>query len=81
MKTEIEDINPKFKLTITADSLGELEHIIKADTYKALLFEIRFNFWRRWKYGTVELDLDDMREHLSNLFNEHGVNDTDFDGY
>ena len=46
----------------------------KAEDLANFVWELKHNFWREWKHDEEKFTLDDYREALSDLLEEHNIN-------
>jgi hypothetical protein len=50
------------------------EQCIKASDMAQFIWELRHNFWRRWKHDESDLTLENYKEAIYNLLEEHKLN-------
>lgn len=62
------------RLKIETDEVREAKMLVKAGDMASLLWEIKHNFWRKWKHKSdEEFTLEDYREELCDIYHEHGI--------
>ena len=47
---------------------------INAGKMACFIWELKHNFWRKWKYDDVDFNLDTYKEALHELMKEHNIN-------
>jgi hypothetical protein len=55
----------------------EARALVKYKQMRDALFEIKANMWRNWKYDEESLTLDSLREKVFDIFEDHGIHDSD----
>lgn len=55
----------------------EAKALVRYKEMRNALFEIKANMWRHWKYDEESLTLDSLREKVFDIFEEHGIHDSD----
>jgi len=52
------------------------EHMrcMKSSDMASFIWELKNNFWRKWKYDDSEFNLDNYKDALCELLQEHNVN-------
>ena len=59
--------------TITTNDLQEAKQLVKASDMALLLWELKHNFWRKWKHDESEFTLNNYKDELADLFYEYHV--------
>ena len=59
--------------TITTNDLQEVKQLVKASDMALLLWELKHNFWRKWKHDESEFTLNNYKDELADLFYEYHV--------
>jgi len=59
--------------TITTNDLQEAKQLVKVSDMALLLWELKHNFWRKWKHDESEFTLDNYKDELADLFYEYHV--------
>ena len=67
------------KATLTFDLNDQEEadsHLrcIKAAEMAGFIWELKHNFWRKWKHNEEDFTLDNYKEALAELMDEHNIN-------
>jgi hypothetical protein len=54
----------------------EKDHMrcIKAPDMVSFIWELKHNFWRKWKHDDTDFTLDNYKEALCDLLQEHNIN-------
>ena len=52
------------------------EHLqcVKAHDMACFIWELKHNFWRKWKHNDEDFNLDSYKEALHELMGEHNIN-------
>ena len=58
----------KFEFEDELEMKQQLLPMLKATDMAAVLWELKHNFWRKWKYDEEKLDLDSLQEAINRLF-------------
>ena len=67
------------KATLTFD-LNDQEEVdshlrcIKAAEMAGFIWQLKNNFWRKWKHNEENFTLDNYKEALAELLDEHNIN-------
>ena len=67
----------KATLTFDLDDPQDVEsHLqcVKAAKMAGFIWELKHNFWRKWKHDDVDFNLDTYKEALHELMEEHNIN-------
>ena len=68
----------KYVFKIKTECVGELQPYMKALDMACFLFELRHNFWRKWKHAELTDEQYSMKEEvldaLQELLDEHNLN-------
>ena len=59
---------------IETDDRNEAKTLVKAQDMASLLWEIKHNFWRKWKHDETDFNLDNYKEALADLMDEYNIN-------
>ena len=59
--------------TITTNDLQEAKQLVKVSDMALLLWELKHNFWRKWKHDESEFTLNNYKDELADLFYEYHV--------
>jgi len=51
-----------------------LKQCVNAEKMAGFIWELKFNFWRRWKHDESDFNLDTYKEALYDLMQEHNIN-------
>mgnify|MGYP003657063643 FL=1 len=67
------------KATLTFDLNDQEEadsHLrcIKAAEMAGFIWQLKNNFWRKWKHNEEDFTLDNYKEALAELMDEHNIN-------
>ena len=67
------------KATLTFDLNDQEEadsHLrcIKAAEMAGFIWQLKNNFWRKWKHNEEDFTLDNYKEALAELLDEHNIN-------
>ena len=57
-----------------ADDVMELKQSMQANDMATFIWELKNNFWRKWKHDDSDFNLETYREALSELLDEHNIN-------
>jgi hypothetical protein len=54
----------------------EKDHMrcIKAPDMACFIWELKHNFWRKWKHDDTDFNLDTYKDALVDLLQEHNIN-------
>jgi len=52
----------------------EINRLTKSLDMALCLWELRNNFWRKWKYSGKDIPLDEFKDELSKLLEEYSIN-------
>jgi len=63
----------KFDLNDEDDKISHKE-CIKAPDMAQFIWELKHNFWRKWKHDETDFTLDNYKEALCDLMEEHNIN-------
>ena len=63
----------KFDLNDQEDAEAHLQ-CIKAAKMAGFIWELKHNFWRKWKHNEEDFTLDNYKEALAELMDEHNIN-------
>jgi len=55
------------------DDKVSYENCINANNMAIFIFELRHNFWRKWKHGEDDFTLDNYKDSLYELMQNHDV--------
>jgi len=69
----------KTTVKIEIENAKELVILGKLGDMQSFMFELTHNFWRKWKHDDSGLNVDTLREELSNLLLHHGLSPGDFE--
>ena len=47
---------------------------VKANKMACFIWELKHNFWRKWKHNETDFNLDSYKEALTDLMEEHNIN-------
>ena len=52
------------------------EHLqcVKASDMASFIWELKYNFWRRWKHNDEDLNVDALRGEIQLLLDDHDIN-------
>ena len=67
----------KATLTFDLDDPQDVEsHLqcVKAAKMAGFIWELKHNFWRKWKHNDEDFNLDTYKEALHELMEEHTIN-------
>ena len=73
----VETYNMKATLTFDLDDPQDVEsHLqcVKAAKMAGFIWELKHNFWRKWKHNEEDFTLDNYKEALAELMDEHNIN-------
>jgi hypothetical protein len=68
----------QIEFKITGEDQNELMPYFQAQNRDAFLFELFHNFFRQWKNTDGLVDIEDVKEKLFELKNEHNVSLIDY---
>lgn len=60
-------------ITRTFETEKEAMPFMKADDLALFVWELKHNFWRKWKHDESDFTLDNYKEELSDLMYEYGI--------
>jgi hypothetical protein len=63
----------KFDLEDHEDRISYMK-CVKASDMANFIWELKHNFWRKWKHDETDFTLDNYKEELYELMNEHNIN-------
>ena len=63
----------KFDLNDEDDKISHKE-CVKASDMAGFIWELKHNFWRKWKHDETDFTLDKYKEALCDLMKEHNIN-------
>ena len=52
----------------------EINRLAKSLDMALCLWELRNNFWRKWKYSGKDIPLDELRDEFNKLLEEYSIN-------
>jgi len=57
------------------DEDDRMEHIrcVHSTGMALFIWELKHNFWRKWKHDETDFNLDNYKEALSDLMNEYNI--------
>jgi len=56
------------------DSEMAMKRAMKAGDMASFIFELQYNFWRKWKHDDSNFNLDTYRAALNELLDDHNIN-------
>lgn len=56
------------------DDVMAMNKAMKATDMALFIWELKHNFWRKWKHDDKDFNLDTYREALHELLEEHNIN-------
>ena len=62
----------EFDLNDPEDSEKHLR-CVNSSNMASFIWELKHNFWRKWKHDETNFNLDTYRESLSDLLNEYNI--------
>ena len=62
----------EFDLNDADDKLNHLRCIHSTDM-AVFIWELKHNFWRKWKHDETDFNLDNYKDELSDLMNEYNI--------
>ena len=57
-----------------ADDEMPMKRAMKSTDMAMFIWELKHNFWRKWKHDDTNFNLDTYRESLGELLEEHNIN-------
>ena len=63
----------KFDLNDEDDKISHKE-CVKASDMAGFIWELKHNFWRKWKHDETDFNLDNYKEALADLMDEYNIN-------
>jgi hypothetical protein len=63
----------KFDLENPEDRMSHLR-CVKSSDMACFIWELKHNFWRKWKHDETDFNLDNYKEALYELMEEHNIN-------
>ena len=57
-----------------ADDVMEMKQSMQASTMAMFIWELKNNFWRKWKHDDSDFNLETYREALGELLDEYNIN-------
>ena len=57
-----------------ADDEMALKRAIKSTDMACFIFELKHNFWRKYKHDESDFNVENYREALGRLLEEHNIN-------
>jgi hypothetical protein len=58
----------------SVDDQMELKRVMKATDMAMFIWELKHNFWRKWKHDDSDFNLETYREALGELLDEYNIN-------
>ena len=76
----MEEDNGKIKINIEFnpkdhEQVEYLKTVARAEDMKSLIWELKHNFWRQWKYKEESPDYEDIRGAIYDLLEEFEMSD------
>ena len=68
------------KATITVEDDRELLRLTKSSDMAVCLWELKHNFWRKWKHSSKDITLDELTDAIADLLEEHNINPDELTG-
>jgi hypothetical protein len=62
-----------FNLDDTEDRMAHMR-CVNSLNMALFIWELKHNFWRKWKHDETDFNLDSYKEALAELLEEHNVN-------
>ena len=56
------------------DDVHRHRECVNASKMAYFIWELKHNFWRKWKHDDVDFNLDTYKEALYELMEEHNIN-------
>jgi hypothetical protein len=56
------------------DDQIEMKRAMKATDMALFIWELKHNFWRKWKHDDSDFNLETWKEALYDLLDEHNIN-------
>ena len=63
----------EYDLTNADDEMA-MKRAMKSTDMAMFIWELKHNFWRKWKHDDTNFNLDTYRESLGELVDEHNIN-------
>jgi hypothetical protein len=63
----------EYDLTNADDEMA-MKRAMKSTDMAMFIWELKHNFWRKWKHDDTNFNLDTYRESLGELLEEHNIN-------
>jgi hypothetical protein len=57
-----------------ADDVMEMKQSMKANDMAMFIWELKHNFWRKWKHDDSDFNLETYMEALGELLDEYNIN-------
>ncbi|MBC8321122.1 MAG: hypothetical protein H8E34_10400 [Bacteroidetes bacterium] len=61
------------KATFETENENEILMFAQAKDMALLLWELKNNFWRKWKHDESGFNLDTFKDELQEIFYEYGI--------
>jgi len=58
----------------SVDDQMELKRVMKATDMAMFIWELKHNFWRKWKHDDSDFNLETYKEALGELLDEYNIN-------
>ena len=58
----------------SVDDQMELKRVMKATDMAMFIWELKHNFWRKWKHDDSDFNLRTYREALGEMLDEYNIN-------
>ena len=68
MKAKLE-----FDMTDQEENQAHLQ-CVNANKMAGFIWELKHNFWRKWKHNETDFNLDNYKRALADLMEEHNIN-------
>ncbi len=65
------------KYIFECDNKNDAKTLVKAEDMAMMLWELKHNFWRKWKHDDSALNIDTLRDELGELFYEYNIDPDD----
>ena len=63
----------EYDLTNADDEMA-MKRAMKSTDMAMFIWELKHNFWRKWKHDDTNFNLDTYRESLGELLEDHNIN-------
>ena len=57
-----------------ADDVMEMKQSLHASAMAMFIWELKHNFWRKWKHDDSDFNLETYREALGEMLDEYNIN-------